>query len=62
MSSIAERGARRSSAGGLEDAARATPPEVQWDHGEDHLLRVFTKLDVSDRTAAVTTTLAHGLL
>lgn len=27
-----------------------------------HLLRVFTKLDVSDRTAAVTTALARGLL
>ncbi|WP_169982208.1 response regulator transcription factor [Microbispora sp. H10836] len=27
-----------------------------------HLLRVFTKLDVSDRTAAVTTALTRGLL
>jgi len=27
-----------------------------------HLLRVFTKLDVADRTAAVTTAMAHGLI
>ncbi|MET0419390.1 MAG: response regulator transcription factor [Actinoplanes sp.] len=27
-----------------------------------HLLRVFTKLDVADRTAAVTTAMEHGLL
>jgi DNA-binding NarL/FixJ family response regulator len=27
-----------------------------------HLLRTFTKLDVSDRTAAVTTALDHGLI
>lgn len=27
-----------------------------------HLLRVFTKLDVADRTAAVTTAMDHGLL
>ena len=27
-----------------------------------HLLRAFTKLDVSDRTAAVTTAMAAGLL
>ena len=27
-----------------------------------HLLRVFNKLDVSDRTAAVTTAMARGLL
>jgi DNA-binding NarL/FixJ family response regulator len=27
-----------------------------------HLLRVFNKLDVADRTAAVTTAMEHGLL
>jgi ATP/maltotriose-dependent transcriptional regulator MalT len=27
-----------------------------------HLLRAFAKLDVADRTAAVTTAMAHGLL
>jgi DNA-binding NarL/FixJ family response regulator len=27
-----------------------------------HLLRVFNKLDVADRTAAVTTAMLHGLL
>jgi DNA-binding NarL/FixJ family response regulator len=27
-----------------------------------HLLRVFNKLDVADRTAAVTTAMRHGLL
>ena len=27
-----------------------------------HLLRVFNKLDVADRTAAVTTAMSHGLL
>ena len=27
-----------------------------------HLLRVFSKLDVADRTAAVTTAMSHGLL
>lgn len=27
-----------------------------------HLPRIFAKLDVSDRTAAVTTAMAHGLL
>jgi DNA-binding CsgD family transcriptional regulator len=27
-----------------------------------HLLRVFAKLDVGDRTAAVTTAMARGLL
>ncbi|WP_427168664.1 hypothetical protein ACQF4J_37045 [Streptomyces sp. C1-1] len=27
-----------------------------------HLLRVFAKLDVDDRTAAVTSAMRHGLL
>ena len=27
-----------------------------------HLLRIFNKLDVADRTAAVTTAMEHGLL
>ena len=29
---------------------------------KSHLLRVFNKLDVADRTAAVTTAMRHGLL
>ena len=27
-----------------------------------HLLRIFSKLDVDDRTAAVTTAMTHGLI
>lgn len=47
---------------GLTNAAIGRELHISEATVKTHLLRTFAKLDVSDRTAAVTTAMSHGLL
>jgi DNA-binding NarL/FixJ family response regulator len=49
-------------AGGATNADVGRALHISEATVKTHLLRVFTKLDVSDRTAAVTTAMSRGLL
>jgi ATP/maltotriose-dependent transcriptional regulator MalT len=46
----------------LSNAAIGSQLHVSEATVKTHLLRAFAKLDVSDRTAAVTTAMAQGLI
>jgi DNA-binding NarL/FixJ family response regulator len=49
-------------AGGLTNAEIGRALHISEATVKTHLLRIFSKLDVSDRTAAVTTAMGRGLL